>query len=502
LSDVTAKFSNLPQNLYRSNQVREFDRIAIEEYGISGQTLMERAGMAVFSVIQANWPKQRHLTVLCGGGNNGGDGYVIARLAMEAGYAVNVICMVEPDKLQGDAKTAADLLQKAGLVPQPYTATVLEKSELIVDALLGTGLDRDVTGNLFNVIEEINKVYLPVISVDIPSGLNADTGQVMGTCIKACATISFIGLKQGLFTNQGPDFTGRIYFNDLNVSPDIYTKEPCAAVRINLDTQQSFLQPRSRTAHKGHFGHALIVGGDFGYPGAPLMAAEAAARVGAGLVSVATHARFAASMANRRPEIMAHGIENPSDLIPLLDKANVIAIGPGLGQSEWSKMMFSRILETSLPLIVDADALNFLAADPIRQNSWILTPHPGEAARLLGTSTMDIQADRFAAIHALQDKFGGFIVLKGSGTLILDPDNNVYLCNDGNPGMASGGMGDVLTGVLTGLVAQGLHLYQAATLGVCLHARAGDKAVAEEGERGLLASDLMPWLRRLVNPVY
>ena len=498
---MTVEPPNLPQNLYRSNQVRELDSIAINDLNIPGQALMERAGAAAFSVIGKCWPDARQIAVACGGGNNGGDGYVVARLAREAGYKVNVGYLVDPDKLQGDARTAADKLIKAGVDPQPFTTNMLENSEVIVDALLGTGLDRDVAGEMYKVIAEINAATAAVISIDIPSGLNADTGQVMGICVSAHATISFIGLKQGLFTCQGPGCTGRIFFDDLEVPAEVYAKTPVASHRISLETQAGYLQPRPRAAHKGHFGHVLIIGGDYGYSGAPGMAARAAARVGAGLVSLATRPGHAASITNICPEVMAHGIDKPSDLLPLINKASVIAIGPGLGQSEWSKMLFARVLETRQPLIVDADALNLLAAEPVRQARWILTPHPGEAARMLDTDTKKIQADRFTAIHTLQEKYGGIIVLKGSGSLMVDQDSEVYVCDGGNPGMATGGMGDVLTGVLAGLVAQGLSLSRAATLGVCLHARAGDKAAAEGGERGLLATDLMPWLRRLVNPV-
>lgn len=498
---MTAVSSNLPQSLYRGNQVQELDRIAINELKISGQTLMERAGTAAFSVICTCWPALRRLTVICGGGNNGGDGYIVARLAREAGCKVDVGYTVNPDKLQGDARTAAEKLITSGVVPQPYSTTLLDNCDVIVDAVLGTGLDRDVTGELYKVIEEINAAKAAVISIDIPSGLNVDTGQVMGICIRADATITFIGLKQGLFTNQGPDCSGRIYFDDLQVPAETYSKIQAAAYRVNLETESGYLQPRTRSAHKGHFGHVLIVGGDLGYPGAALMAAESAARTGAGLVSLATRPQHTTGVTNRRPEIMAHGIEQPADLLPLVKKASVIAIGPGLGQSEWSRMLLADILELKVPLIVDADALNLLAAEPARKSGWILTPHPGEAARMLHIDTKKIQADRFAAIHALQEKYGGVIVLKGSGSLIVDQDGKVCICDGGNPGMASGGMGDVLTGVLAGLVAQGLTLSRAATLGVCLHARAADKAAAEGGERGMLATDLMPWLRRLVNPV-
>ena len=290
-----------------------------------------------------------------------------------------------------------------------------------------------------------------------------------------------------------------LLFADLDVPAEVYARVAPAASRINLGSENSLFMRRRRTAHKGHFGHVLVVGGDPGYAGAVRLAGEAAVRIGAGLVSVATRSQHAAAICMARPELMVHAVETGAQLSSLLQRANCIAIGPGLGQSEWSSNLFARVMETRLPLVVDADALNLLAADPVRRDNWILTPHPGEAARMLGCRTADIQADRFAAVRNLQQRYGGIIVLKGSGTLIVDERQELAVCDGGNPGMASGGMGDVLTGVIAGLVAQGYALPAAARLGVCVHAAAGD-AAAKEGERGLLAGDLMPWIRVLVNP--
>jgi NAD(P)H-hydrate epimerase len=256
--------------------------------------------------------------------------------------------------------------------------------------------------------------------------------------------------------------------------------------------------PRPKNAHKGLFGHVLVVGGDYGFAGAARMAAEAAARVGAGLVSVATRPEHALLIPVARPELMARGIESPEALGPLLERAGVIAVGPGLGNSDWSAALFSRILETGAQLVVDADALNLLARDPLKRSDWILTPHPGEAARLLGCTSAEVQNDRFAAAAQLQQRYGGVCVLKGCGTVIATETQAPAVCSDGNPGMASGGLGDVLTGTIAGLLAQGLDLHAAALLGVCLHAAAGDRA-ARDGQRGLLAMDLMSWLRRLMN---
>ena len=260
------------------------------------------------------------------------------------------------------------------------------------------------------------------------------------------------------------------------------------------------MSPRQRNAHKGEFGHVLIVGGDSGFIGAARMAAEAAARVGAGLVSVATRAAHAPIMSVMRPEIMAHGVETLNELMPLLKRANAVAIGPGLGQSDWARLLLGRVLECELPLVIDADALNLLATDRRFSAQWVLTPHPGEAARLLDADSRDIQADRYQSATRLQEQFKGPVVLKGNGTVVADTEGQLSVCQAGNPGMASGGMGDVLTGVIAGLIAQGLTLDIAAKLGVCLHATAADRAVEVAGERGLLATDLMPHLRMLVNP--
>lgn len=274
---------------------------------------------------------------------------------------------------------------------------------------------------------------------------------------------------------------------------------PHAAVKkIELTAFAEYLQPRPRDAHKGDFGHVLIVGGDAGYSGAVRLAAEAALRTGAGLVSVATHAVHAAVLNSTCPEIMCHAVQKSADLVPLLQRASVVVLGPGLGRSAWGKELFQLVLMQQQPLVIDADGLNQLAEVPQHNANWILTPHPGEAGRLLGVKTEQVQQDRLAAIGQLQQRYGGVVVLKGAGTLVLGPEGKTSMCAAGNPGMATAGMGDVLSGVIGSLTAQHLPLEIAATLGVELHASAGDLA-AKEGERGMIASDLMPFLRRLMN---
>lgn len=491
---------HLPHALYRAAGVRELDRIAIEDHGIPGLTLMERAGAASYRLLRETWPTVGALAVICGGGNNAGDGFVVARLAHADGLQVHVVMVGAEASLKGDARSAYDAMLEAGVEAEAFAGTVPAGADVLVDALLGTGIDREVTGEWRRAIEAMNASGSPVLAIDIPSGLHADSGHVMGAAVRADLTISFIGLKAGLFTGVGRDCSGRIEFSDLNVPVTVYKDVPIAARRIDYPAMRTHLPPRGRSTHKGHYGHVLVIGGDNGYLGAARMAGEAAARTGAGLVSVATRAGHADSLAPARPELMVHGIETPAELAQLLQRATVVAIGPGLGRSDWATRLLATVLEGRWPLVLDADALNLLAEQPLRREDWVLTPHPGEAGRLLGTDTAAVQADRLAALTELQSRYGGVIVLKGSGTLIGCGNAPPALCSDGNPGLASGGTGDVLTGIVAGLLAQGFDSAVAAELGVCLHAAAADAAAAE-GERGMLASDLFPHLRRLVNPM-
>lgn len=490
--------SPLPHTLYRAATVRELDRQAVEIHTVPGIELMNRAGTALFEELMVRWPEARRIAVVCGGGNNGGDGFVVARLALEQGLEPKLVCVTDPATLKGDARKAWGAAQAAGLVPVLFRPSVFDDADVIVDAMFGIGLDREIEGMAANVVHAINCSRVPVLAVDIPSGLAADTGTVLGCAVKATATVTFIGLKQGLFTGAGPEYCGAILFNDLGVPLAVYDEVIPSAMRIDWAQQKSNLSPRPRNAHKGMFGHVLVIGGNHGLAGAARLAAEAAARVGAGLTSVATRSAHAIAMAAARPEIMWHGVEQASDLTSLLARATVVAIGPGLGQDAWAQQLLARVLETDLPLVVDADALNLLALEPCARGHWILTPHPGEAARLLQANTSDVNADRFATAQKLRERYHGVVVLKGAGSLITDDQGAIAVCNEGNPGMAAGGIGDMLTGVIAALVAQGLSLADAARVGVSLHAAAGDRA-ALDGERGLMAGDMLPHLRRLVN---
>lgn len=485
--------------LYRAAQVREFDRRAIVDTGIDGYALMTRAAAAALRQLRQQWPNARRLCVVCGAGNNAGDGYVLARLAQAEGLDVRVGFLSDPAALRDAAQTAWADAQAAHVVAAPFTAELLHEADVIVDALLGTGLDRPLNGAWLDAVRAINAAAAPVLAVDIPSGLHADTGAVLGAAVTAAVTITFIADKAGLHTGYGPDHVGRVRVAALDVPDAVRADTVPAAWRLAPEWLRTVVPGRrARTAHKGTFGHVLVIGGQPGMSGAARLAAEAAARVGAGWVSVVTHPTHAAVLNQGRPELMVHGSGGAGELTEVLQRASVLAVGPGLGQGDWARDLLIKTWDSGLPLVVDADALNLLAQEPFRRDDWILTPHPGEAARLLRCTPAEVQADRYAAVHALQLRYGGVIVLKGAGTLVAD-GSRCHVVTAGNPGMASGGMGDVLTGVIAGCCAQGLSLSTAAAAGALMHALAGDAAAAADGERGLLAADLLPELRRLAN---
>lgn len=484
----------LPINLYRNEQVRELEKFAIRDHGVASFELMNRAGYAVFQEVTRCCPNAQSVVVVCGSGNNGGDGYIVATLLLRAGLIVCAVNVGEPKQLKGDALTAYWHYVAAQGMIAPFQAELDLNPDVIIDALLGSGLNKAVTGRYAAAIEAINQSPAFVLAVDMPSGLNTNTGNVMGVAVKADVTVTFIALHQGLFTGQAADYCGHICYAPLAIPESILATQSVSAVRV---TNQP-LPRRQRYTHKGDYGHVLIIGGEQGYSGAVRLAGEAALRMGAGLVSIATRSNHAGLININRPELMCHGVETAEQLMPLLTKASVIVIGTGLGQSDWANELLTAALTTQKPLIIDADALNLLAYNPVANPNWILTPHPAEAARLLNCSTDVIQQDRFAAVSALQKKYQGVALLKGSGTLIASVDD-IAVSNTGNAGMASGGMGDVLTGVLAGLLVQGFTLKQAAQQGVYRHGKAADCAAEADGERGLLASDLMHYLRLGMN---
>jgi NAD(P)H-hydrate epimerase len=482
--------------LYTSVQMRELDRHAIEDLGIAGFDLMRRAADAAWRVLRARWPRIRKIAVLCGGGNNGGDGYLLACLAREAGALVVVLALAEP--AAADARRARDAWRDAGgeILAAEHG---LPAADVYVDAIFGTGLARPVEGLVAQMIRHLNVSGQPVLALDVPSGIDADTGAVLGVAVRAEITVSFIARKRGLATGAAIDHCGTLVLDRLGLPEEAFADAPYDARLLDARRMAVWLPPRSRAAHKGNFGHVLAIGGDAGMGGAIRLCAEAALRVGAGLVSAATRQENIAAINAARPEVMAHATTDAAALTALLDRASVLALGPGLGQSDWGRKLWRAALDSHKPTVVDADALNLLAAQALAlPPESVITPHPGEAARLLGWDTERVEHDRFAAARELAARYRCVAVLKGAGTLIAHAQGSVVVCPWGNPGMASGGMGDVLTGVIAGLMAQGLNAWRAARLGVALHAQAGD-AAACDGEAGTLASDLFRHLRRLRN---
>ena len=496
--------TDLPSQVFFASQVRELDRIAIEDCGIAGYTLMSRAGEAIFALLKQFCSSAQSVCIVCGAGNNAGDGYVVARIAAAAGLQVSVVALVDPDKLSGDAALAFNDFVDSGIEPVIGFES-LPTAEVYVDAMLGTGLDRPLDGSFLAAVRALNASESPVMAVDIPTGLHADSGLPLGAAVRADATLSFIGLKSGYFLGDGPELTGRLFYDNLGVPTDIAKAVQPVLLCIDRDLIVSTLPPRRRTAHKGSHGHILIIGGGRGMLGAARLAGEAALRSGAGLVTLATFPDHAHSCAMDRPELMCRGVSGSGDLEKFLDQATVIAIGPGLGTDDWARELLESVLqaaEHNIPLIIDADALNLLAQMPSkpRRDNWIATPHPGEAARLLNTDAASIQQDRLAAVTALRNLLGGVVVLKGAATLVAGDNEMVRVCRHGNPGMASAGFGDVLTGVCAGVAAQGADLFPAACCAVDVHAHAADLAAAG-WERGLIASDIFPYLRSCLNPI-
>lgn len=496
--------ANIENLVYTPLNVRELDRIAIEECGIAGYTLMKRAGQAAFAEARTRFPDARRWLVVCGAGNNAGDGYVIASLACAANLDVTVAALSDPGELRGDAEKAwRDYRAALDVTGEPFVAfseALLANADLVVDAILGTGIGRPLSGQYLEAVQAIAGCPLPVVAVDVPSGLNSETGEVMGCAVKASVTVTFVGLKQGLYLGAGPEHAGAICFADLNIPASVASRvEPGLRIFTNGDLA-GLLPRRAATAHKGRFGHVLVIGGNHGMAGAARLAGEAALRSGAGLVSIASRPETVTAITAARPELMCHSIGTVDELEPLMSRASVIALGPGLGRDDWATALFERVFDSPRPKVLDADALNLLAENPVRRDDWILTPHPGEAGRLLGISTEKVQHDRLSSLASLVDRYGGVSVLKGRCTLIGARSGLPYLIDRGNPGMATAGMGDVLTGLMAGIIAQFPDSMQkGAAAAAYAHAVAGDRA-AERGQRGLIATDLFAELRPIMNP--
>lgn len=499
----------LPPELYSAAQLRQLEARLIAA-GTSGQALMERAGTAAYACMRERWPRLNSIAVVCGGGNNGGDGYVLARHAAQAGLAVRVLVVGDTARIQGEARQALAQLRAAGAAARAFEPALLDGCELIVDALLGIGVRAPLSQPAIAVIEAINAAGLPVFSIDLPSGLDPDTGKAL-PAVRATATISFIALKQGLFLADGPDHAGELLLEPLACGAAGAEDVLPAMRRLTDQDLQRALAPRPRQSHKGRFGKVVIVGGGAGMPGAVRLAAEAALRVGAGLVTVASRPEHLQVIVSARPELMFRSIAAGSDISGAIAQAiagaDVVLVGPGLGRDHWAREVLGATfaaLTSGMRLIADADALNLIAegVGQKRSDQWILTPHPAEAGRLLRISTDDVQRDRVAALRTLCEQRGGTIVLKGAGTLVGREGEVTRLCDRGNPGMAVPGMGDVLAGAITGILAQigddrGQASFMAAAAGVHAHATAGDRC-ARSGLRGILAMDVAQELRAVL----
>ena len=475
---------------------------AAELAGVSMYQLMENAGQAVFSLMSDAYPDAQRILVLAGHGNNGGDAYIVARLAIEAGLVCALCELGSPDKLSADASLARNKWLALQGTKLPGNKLQFDDYDVCIDGMLGTGLSGSVRAPYRDIITRLNEHAIAVISIDIPSGMHADTGIANGVAVEANHTCTFIGTKSGLKTGQGKQLCGQLHFHDLGVGKEFQRLAQQIAKVVDFRRMPAF-PGRNINSHKGMMGKLLCIGGNEQYGGAIRLTAEAALRAGTGLVKVFCHEASRPTVNNTRPEIMVE--TRVEQLQQVLTWSDAIVVGPGLGRDSWSTSILEAALLHCLRqhkhLVIDADALNLIAEHQrlvIPQNLAIITPHSGEAARLLKTSVSAIENDRYNAATMLTRTFETVSVLKGPGTLITS-QGNTWICENGNPGMATGGMGDVLSGVLGALLSKGISNRLSALYGVCLHSYAADVAVQENGETGLLASDLFPYIRKLVN---
>ncbi|MTD27606.1 bifunctional ADP-dependent NAD(P)H-hydrate dehydratase/NAD(P)H-hydrate epimerase [Erwinia sorbitola] len=490
--------TSLPYSVWPVEAIAGLEREGADSQGITLFELMLRAGEAAFSLIRQLWPQAQHWMILCGYGNNGGDGFVIARLAQAAGLKVTLIAVDSDRALPEEANQARENWLAAGGVIHDASARWPESIALIVDALLGTGLNRSPDEPYTQLIEQANRHSAPVFSVDIPSGLVAANGTVPGVVIDAEHTLTFIALKPGLLTGKARDHVGKLHYHSLNL--DLWLQgRPAPIARYDASHLTRWLPPRRATSHKGDHGRLLVIGGDHGTAGAIRMTAEAALRSGSGLVRVLTHIENVGPLLTARPELMVQELTTEA-LDAALEWADVIVIGPGLGQGSWGKKALKKVENSQKTMLWDADALNLLAISPDKRQNRIITPHPGEAARLLNVKVSDIESDRLLAVRRLAKRYGGVVVLKGAGTLIAGELDELAIADVGNAGMASGGMGDVLSGVIGSLAGQKLSLYDAACAGCVAHGAAADAVAQRRGTRGMLATDLFSELYLFVNP--
>jgi NAD(P)H-hydrate epimerase len=493
--------------LVTAAEMRALDRETIEQVGVPGVVLMETAGRGVVDVIAKHYPQQTRAVVFCGPGNNGGDGFVIARHLANRGVDVIVALVGERDKIKGDAKTHFDACAKSNVRIFEADKAPLHRNDVVVDAIFGTGLARPVgAGPARDAIARMRAHRGPVVAVDVPSGLDADKG-IIGPCVRADHTVTFAFAKLGLVGAEEQAVVGTLHVADIGI-PERLARERGVRAELLDDSVLAALRNRNLAGHKGTHGHVLVVAGSRGKTGAALLCGTAVLRAGAGLCTVAMPADAAAVVEGRVPELM---IEAVGDVQSLMVGKKAAAVGPGIARDDAARDRLRALATSELPLVVDADALNAIAADkallPRRGSPTVLTPHPGEAARLLGATPGAVQEDRVGAARAIADKYSAVCVLKGARTVIAAPDGRLAINPTGNPGMGTAGTGDVLTGVVGAALARlhgpgdnGVDPFTAACAAVYLHGAAGDYAAAARSQTGLLASDLLDALPHLLAP--
>ncbi len=502
-------------------QMREYDRLAIEEYGVPGAVLMENAGRGATDIVEQYLCPSGVAAIVCGGGNNGGDGFVIARHLTNRGYFVKVYLIADRKKLTGDAGLNINIFlkmngevidcQEPGGLAQHVDE--LEAVDVIVDAMLGTGLTKEVRGPIREAIQILNFAPPPKVAIDIPSGISADTGHVLGIAVQATATATFGFLKRGLLLFPGAEHAGSIHVVDIGAPALAADQAGHDGKLLQEEDIKALISPRKADAHKGTFGHLLIMAGSLGKTGAAVLCAEAAMRSGAGLVTISTTLEAQQLLETKTCEVMVEHLLESSDspmteatikaLRELIKAKRAIALGPGCSTHPATAELLLRVMaEAEQPLVVDADAINILAQNPDAAQDinvpMVLTPHPGEMARLANTDVRTVQADRVSIARAQAERFQAVVVLKGAHTIIAAPDGSLFINPTGNPGMASGGVGDALTGLIGSFISQGHDSLEAACVGVYLHGLAADHAAKTRGERGLVTSDLIEALSEIL----
>lgn len=499
-----------------AHTMQEIDRRAIEEFGIAGHVLMEKAGRCCVDEITAEFGMQGRAVVVAGKGNNGGDGYVIARLLMQKGWSVKVFILADRDSIGGDAALNLEKLSPANINYCPHEGQLpalhleeLFQADVIVDAMLGTGLRSDISGVYRETIDLLNASGRPIVSVDIPSGIHGTTGRVLGDAIRAYMTVTFAFAKLGHVLYPGAEHTGRLIVADIDI-PQKLMETASGYDFLNDDSIRPLLRRRDRQAHKGLFGHVLIVAGSTGKTGAATLAANSAVRGGSGLVTLGVPESLHHILEIKTTEAMTVPLPDSgsgfltSSAYPAIEKLmlgkDALAIGPGLDRRPGTTTLVQTVVESiALPMVIDADGLNALADDITvlrrkRSKNIVLTPHPGEMSRLLGTSIPDVEAIRISVAQEFARTYGIYLILKGARTIIASPNGTAAINSSGNPGMATGGMGDVLTGIVVSLLGQGYSSWDACRLGVFIHGYAADMVVDQKGEIGINASDVQEML--------